>query len=67
MTLNAPILRVPIDYADLTVGTFEISVLRYKAQDQKIASAHSSLTPAALADLVLIMHTTPNSSSIQMF
>ena len=28
-------LLVPIDYADLTVGTFEISVLRYKAQDQK--------------------------------
>jgi pimeloyl-ACP methyl ester carboxylesterase len=26
---------VPIDYADLTVGTFELSVLRYKAQDQK--------------------------------
>ena len=28
-------LLVPINYADLTVGTFEISVLRYKAQDQK--------------------------------
>ena len=28
-------LRVPIDYADLTVGTFKIAVLRYKAQDQK--------------------------------
>ncbi len=28
-------LLVPVDYADLTVGTFKISVLRYKAQDQK--------------------------------
>ena len=28
-------LLVPIDYADLTVGTFKISVLRYQAQDQK--------------------------------
>jgi pimeloyl-ACP methyl ester carboxylesterase len=28
-------LRVPIDYADLTVGTFKIAVLRYKALDQK--------------------------------
>jgi pimeloyl-ACP methyl ester carboxylesterase len=28
-------LRVPIDYADLTVGTFKIAVLRYKAQDPK--------------------------------
>jgi pimeloyl-ACP methyl ester carboxylesterase len=28
-------LRVPIDYADLTVGTFKLAVLRYKAQDQK--------------------------------
>ena len=28
-------LLVPIDYADLTVGTFKLSVLRYKAQDQK--------------------------------
>ena len=28
-------LLVPINYADLNVGTFEISVLRYKAQDQK--------------------------------
>ena len=28
-------LLVPINYADLTVGTFELSVLRYKAQDQK--------------------------------
>jgi pimeloyl-ACP methyl ester carboxylesterase len=28
-------LRVPIDYADLTVGTFKIAVLRYKAQDLK--------------------------------
>ena len=27
-------LLVPIDYADLTVGTFKIAVLRYKAQDQ---------------------------------
>ena len=27
-------LLVPIDYADLTVGTFKISVLRYNAQDQ---------------------------------
>lgn len=27
-------LRVPIDYADLTVGTFKLAVLRYKAQDQ---------------------------------
>ena len=27
-------LRVPINYADLTVGTFKIAVLRYKAQDQ---------------------------------
>ncbi len=26
-------LLVPINYADLTVGTFELSVLRYKAQD----------------------------------
>ena len=29
------ILNVPIDYSDLTVGTFEISVLRYLAADQK--------------------------------
>jgi pimeloyl-ACP methyl ester carboxylesterase len=29
------ILDVPIDYSDLTVGTFEISVLRYLAADQK--------------------------------
>ncbi len=28
-------LRVPIDYADLTVGTFKLAVLRYKSQDQK--------------------------------
>ena len=28
-------LLVPVDYADLTVGTFKIAVLRYKAQDQK--------------------------------
>ena len=28
-------LRVPIDYADLTVGSFKIALLRYKAQDQK--------------------------------
>lgn len=28
-------LLVPINYADLTVGTFELAVLRYKAQDQK--------------------------------
>jgi pimeloyl-ACP methyl ester carboxylesterase len=28
-------LRVPIDYAALTVGTFKIAVLRYKAQDPK--------------------------------
>jgi pimeloyl-ACP methyl ester carboxylesterase len=28
-------LRVPIDYADLKVGTFKIALLRYKAQDQK--------------------------------
>jgi pimeloyl-ACP methyl ester carboxylesterase len=28
-------LRVPIDYADLTVGTFKLAVLRYKAQGQK--------------------------------
>ena len=28
-------LLVPIDYADLTVGSFEIALLRYKAQDQK--------------------------------
>ncbi len=28
-------LRVPIDYADLTIGTFKIAVLRYKAQDQE--------------------------------
>ena len=28
-------LLVPINYADLTVGTFELSVLRYKAQDPK--------------------------------
>ena len=27
-------LLVPVDYADLTVGTFKIAVLRYKAQDQ---------------------------------
>jgi pimeloyl-ACP methyl ester carboxylesterase len=27
-------LRVPVDYADLTVGTFKLAVLRYKAQDQ---------------------------------
>lgn len=28
-------LRVPIDYADLEVGSFKIAILRYKAQDQK--------------------------------
>ena len=28
-------LDVPVDYSDLTVGTFEISVLRYLAADQK--------------------------------
>ena len=28
-------LLVPIDYADLTVGSFEIALLRYKAQDQE--------------------------------
>jgi pimeloyl-ACP methyl ester carboxylesterase len=28
-------LRVPIDYADLTIGTFKIAVLRYKAQVQE--------------------------------
>ena len=28
-------LRVPIDYADLKVGSFKIALLRYKAQDQK--------------------------------
>jgi len=28
-------LKVPIDYADLTTGIFEISLLRYKAADQK--------------------------------
>lgn len=28
-------LDVPIDYSDLTVGTFEISVLRYLAADQR--------------------------------
>jgi pimeloyl-ACP methyl ester carboxylesterase len=28
-------LLVPINYADLSVGTFELSVLRYKAQDSK--------------------------------
>ena len=28
-------LLVPIDYADLTVGSFEIALLRYKAKDQK--------------------------------
>ena len=28
-------LLVPINYADLTVGSFEIALLRYKAQDQK--------------------------------
>ena len=28
-------LRVPINYADLKVGTFKIALLRYKAQDQK--------------------------------
>ena len=28
-------LRVPIDYADLTVGTFKLALLRYRAQDQK--------------------------------
>ncbi len=28
-------LRVPIDYADLKVGTFKIALLRYKAIDQK--------------------------------
>ena len=28
-------LSVPIDYADLKVGSFKISLLRYKAQDQK--------------------------------
>jgi pimeloyl-ACP methyl ester carboxylesterase len=28
-------LRVPIDYADLTVSAFKIALLRYKAQDQK--------------------------------
>ena len=28
-------LLVPIDYADLTVGTFKLAVLRYKAPDQK--------------------------------
>jgi len=27
-------LRVPIDYADLEVGSFKIALLRYKAQDQ---------------------------------
>ena len=28
-------LDVPVDYSDLTIGTFEISVLRYLAADQK--------------------------------
>ncbi len=32
-------LRVPIDYQDLSVGTFRISVLRAAARDQDIASA----------------------------
>ena len=31
-TFECTDLRVPIDYADLTVGTFKIAVLRYKAQ-----------------------------------
>jgi pimeloyl-ACP methyl ester carboxylesterase len=34
-TFECTDLRVPIDYADLTVGTFKLAVLRYKAQDQK--------------------------------
>ena len=34
-TFECTDLLVPIDYADLTVGTFKISVLRYKAQNQK--------------------------------
>ncbi len=29
------ILKVPIDYAKISTGTFDISVLRYKAQDPK--------------------------------
>jgi pimeloyl-ACP methyl ester carboxylesterase len=33
-TFECTDLRVPIDYADLTIGTFKIAVLRYKAQDQ---------------------------------
>ena len=57
-------LLVPVDYADLTIGTFKIAVLRYKAQDQKIELALSSLTPAAPADQVLITPTTPNTFSI---
>jgi pimeloyl-ACP methyl ester carboxylesterase len=33
-TFDCADLRVPIDYADLKVGTFKIAILRYKAQDQ---------------------------------
>jgi pimeloyl-ACP methyl ester carboxylesterase len=33
-TFECTDLLVPVDYADLTVGTFKIAVLRYKAQDQ---------------------------------
>jgi len=34
-TFECTDLLVPVDYADLKVGTFKIAVLRYKAQDQK--------------------------------
>jgi hypothetical protein len=33
-TFDCADLLVPIDYADLKVGTFKIALLRYKAQDQ---------------------------------
>lgn len=32
---DCTILKVPIDYAKISTGTFDISVLRYKAQDPK--------------------------------
>ena len=34
-TFQCTDLLVPVDYADLTVGTFNLAVLRSKAQDQK--------------------------------
>jgi hypothetical protein len=34
-TFECTDLLVPVDYADLKVGTFKIAVLRHKAQDQK--------------------------------